>query len=267
MRPTPGNRDRRVRPDRFAGTHGRGRPELTGDQGMAGQVNRWLRDWESMMDGYLPGRGDLMMAGMQTAETVLGRPPVAVLDLGGGPGTTARKLLRRWPSSQVSVLDIDPVLLALARAAARAAAIRRADLGTARWRMTAGGPYDLVLAVMALHYFPEGRIRQLYPEIRRLLRPGGLLLVAEPMPEQASPNRRQPPDGLGPWQRWWRALAGHPALAQPMRERERVLAGQKSTQFVADLDWHQAAAWDAGYAESWLAWRRDDHALLAARNT
>jgi SAM-dependent methyltransferase len=176
-------------------------------------------------------------------------------------------LLRRWPSCEVSLLDFDPVLLALAQAAAPGAAIRRADLGTARWRLTADGPYDLVLAVTMLHYFPEGRVRQLYAEIRRLLRPGGLLLVAEPMPERALPARRDRPDGPDPWQQWWRNLAGHPAMARLMHERARVMAGRQSAEFVASAHWHHAAARDAGYAESWLAWRRDDHALLAARNT
>lgn len=37
--------------------------------------------------------------------------------------------------------------------------------------------------------------------------------------------------------------------------------------FVAGVGWHRAAAWDAGYAESWLVWHRGDHALLAARDT
>jgi SAM-dependent methyltransferase len=240
---------------------------MIGERGMASHVDRWLRRWESMMDGYLPGRGDLMMAGMHTAETVLGRPPARVLDLGGGPGGTTRKLLRRWPACEVSLLDLDPVLLALAQAAAPAAAIQRADIGTARWRLAAGGPYDLVLAVMTLHYFPAGRVRQLYAEIRRLLQPGGLVLVAEPMPERALPARRDRPDGPDPWQRWWSALAGHPAMARLMQERAQVMAGRHSAEFVASSDWHHAAARDAGYAESWLAWHRDDHALLAARNT
>lgn len=240
---------------------------MTGERGVAGDVDRWLRGWESMMDAYLPGRGDLLMAGMQAVETALGRPPATVLDLGGGPGTTARKLLRRWSASRVSVLDLDPVLLVLAEAAAPGARIRRADLGTGRWRTAAGGPYDLVLAVMTLHYFPEGRVRQLYAEIRRLLRPGGLVLVADSMPERHRGVRRDRPDSLEPWERWWAALASHPAMAGPMQQRANVMAGRRSAEFVAGPDWHRAAIRDAGYAESWLVWRRDDHALLAARNT
>lgn len=238
---------------------------MTGERGMAGNVGRWLRDWESMMDTYLPGRGDLMMAGMHTAEAALGRPPATVLDLGGGPGTTTRKLLRRWPASRVSLLDLDPVLLALAETAVPGATIRRADLGTARWCTTAGGPYDLVLAVMTLHYFPEGRVRQLYAEIRRLLRPGGLVLVADPMPERSARARQDRPDCPEPWEQWWRAVGDHPAMAWLMRQRAQVIGGRRPAEFVAGLDWHQDAIGDAGYAESWLVWRRDEHALLAAR--
>jgi SAM-dependent methyltransferase len=240
---------------------------MTPEDDVAGQVDRWLRDWECIMDAYLPGRGDLMMAGLQAVEAALRRPPTAVLDLGGGPGATARKLLSRWPGSRVTVLDIDPVLLRIAAVAAPGAAIRQADLATAWWRSAADGPHDLVLAAMTLHYFREGRVRQLYAEVRRLLRSGGMLLVADAMPEGSPRARQGRPDSHDPWQRWWQGVSRVPAMASLLDERARMLAGRSSAEFVAGPDWHRAAAWDAGYAESWLVWRRGDHALLAARNT
>jgi SAM-dependent methyltransferase len=240
---------------------------MIGERGVAGRAERWLRDWESMMDAYLPGRGDMTMAALLAVETALGRPPATVLDVGGGPGTTARTLLRRWPGSRVTVLDLDPVLQWLATQAAPAAVVRRADLGTARWFLGAGGPYELALAVMTLHYFPEGRVRQLYAEIRRLLRPGGVLLVADAMPQGSARVRLDRPDAPDPWDQWWGALAGDPALAGLLEQRARTLAGRSSAEFAAGVDWHRTAAWDAGYAETRLVWRRGDHTLLAARNT
>ncbi|MCW6004652.1 class I SAM-dependent methyltransferase [Micromonospora sp. CPCC 205371] len=233
----------------------------------ADRTDRWLRGWESMMDAYLPGRGDMMMVALQAVEAALGRPPSTVLDVGGGPGTTARALLRRWPGSRVTVLDLDPVLLHLATRGAPGAVVRPADLGTARWCLDAGGPYELALAVMTLHYFPEGRVRQLYAQIRRLLRPGGVLLVADAMPQPSPRVRPERPNGQDLWGQWWRALASDPAMAALLEQRARTLAGRSSAEFAASVEWHRAAASDAGYAESRLVWRRGDHALLAARNT
>lgn len=240
---------------------------MTPEPGADARVDGWLRDWESMMDSYLPGRAELMTAGARAVEAALGRTPSTVLDLGGGPGCTARGLLRRWPDCRVTVLDLDPVLLELARAAGPRVTAARADLGLARWPAPAGGPYEVVLAVMTLHYFPEQRVRQLYAEIRRVLRPGGVLLVADAMPERIAEVDADQPDESDRWGRWWRAVASDPAMAVLMVERTRALAGRGSAEFAASVDWHRVAAWDAGYAESWLVWRRGDHALLAARDT
>ncbi|MCX4471358.1 class I SAM-dependent methyltransferase [Micromonospora sp. NBC_01655] len=170
------------------------------------------------MRHYQPGRDDLLAAGLAAVETAHGRPPARVLDVGGGPGTTAEAVLRRWPDARVTVLDVDPALLALADTALPQVRTTRADISSPRWLQSAGGPYDLVLALMTLHYLPEDRIRDWYAEARHLLHPHGLLLVADAMPD--APATTPPQDnGDDPWTTWWSTLNEEPSTRSLLKER------------------------------------------------
>jgi trans-aconitate methyltransferase len=228
---------------------------------MSSKVNQWRQDWETMMQHYLPGRDELLAAGLDATEQALGRQPASILDIGGGPGTTAEAVLRRWPDTCVTVLDADPVLSALAEAALPQVTVRQADLNTAAWRSAAGGPHDLVLLVMTLHYLPEQRARRLYAEIRGLLCTGGTLLVADTVP--AGPQRQQHAPSPDTWERWWRAVLSDPAMAGPAERRLTALNGMASAEFVAAPAWHEDAAHAAGFATCRTVWRRDNHAVLA----
>ncbi|MGN9779663.1 class I SAM-dependent methyltransferase [Micromonospora sp. H33] len=227
-------------------------------------VARWRRDWETMMRHYQPGRDDLLAAGLAAAEQVLGHAPERVLDVGGGPGTTAEAVLRRWPGARVAVLDVDPALLALVDAALPQVRTVRADIASVGWLPPAGGPYDLVLALMTLHYLPEQRVRDWYAEARHLLRPGGLLLVGDAMPDAAICAQRQN-SGTDPWTEWWTALAEEPSTRSLLSERTAAISGLSCAEFVAPADWHRETARRAGFSEATVLYRRAGHALMAFR--
>ncbi|MFG3716031.1 class I SAM-dependent methyltransferase [Micromonospora sp. NPDC047730] len=227
-------------------------------------VARWRRDWETMMRHYQPGRDDLLAAGLTAVEQIHGRPPERVLDVGGGPGTTAEAVLGRWPDAHVTVLDVDPALLALADAALPQVRTVRADISSARWLPPAGGPYDLVLALVTVHYLPEQRIHDWYAEARHLLRPDGLLLVADAMPEAPVSPRRQG-CGTDPWIAWWTRLAEEPVMAPLLNERRAALSGLDPAEFVAPADWHGETARRAGFTHATALHQRAGHALMAFR--
>jgi trans-aconitate methyltransferase len=226
------------------------------------------------MASFMPGLGSFEVAMIAAAEAAGAGPPSAVLDLGGGPGLLADRLIARWPRSTVHLVDLDPVLLSLAEAAAPAGVIvRPGDLAASAWPGEIAGhcPVDLVTVVMTMHYLPEERARALYRDVRTVLRPGGLLVVADLMPHDDVPsvmNRLHPAAdeaaaGLA-WTRWWADIAAEPALQPQMRQRQALFADRPAAEFAPNERWHRAAAREAGFRESGVIWRCGAHAALIA---
>lgn len=225
------------------------------------------------MAGFLPGHDSLERAIATTTEAVLGRPPARVLDLGGGPGRFAERLSTRWPAARITLLDLDPVLLALARAALpHSVSVIGADLTCPSWPSATGAGYDLVTAVMAVHYLDAAPIRDLYRRARDILAPGGLLVIADVMPDDGLPsamNALIPPAGSAPgsadaWSRWWAALRESPSLRPLLTERAELFRDRPPAEFTAGVAWHAVAAREAGFGECGLIWREARHAALAA---
>ena len=105
-----------------------------------------------------------------------------LLDIGGGEGGFVRAALQRHPSLQGWVFDLPAV-------AERAQARLAGQFPDMRWRTLGGdfrsdplpGGADLITLVRVAHDHDDGQVRALLLSIRRALRPGGRLLLAEPL--------------------------------------------------------------------------------------
>lgn len=102
-----------------------------------------------------------------------------IIELGCGAAQMARKLLQRWPTTQLTGLEVDAVQHAknLARpqerltfVAAGAQAVPAPDAS-----------FDLALMLKSLHHVPMPLMAQALGEVARVLRPGGHLYVSEPV--------------------------------------------------------------------------------------
>ncbi|WP_127498917.1 class I SAM-dependent methyltransferase [Actinoplanes solisilvae] len=231
---------------------------------------RWRTSWDEVMTGFVPGLSSLEESWATATEAVLGRHPRCVLDLGGGPGVVAARMASRWPSARVTMIDLDPVLLTMARSCP-ALTVLDADLGEGEWTLAAGDGYDLVTAVMTVHYLRPERIRALYRRCRRVMSPGGLLVVADVMPDDGLPavmGALNPAPGEAAaelaWAQWWGEVASSPGFRPLMAARSEVFAGRVPANFAGDVGWHAAAARSAGFREAGVLWRDGRHAALAA---
>lgn len=113
-------------------------------------------------------------------EIDLASEPGLVLDLGCGFGKTTFSLKRRWPKAEVHGLDLAEPCLRLGRklASSRGHDIvwRQADMERLPY---ADGSVDLAVITMVLHEMPASAIANTLAECRRVLKPGGRLVMLE----------------------------------------------------------------------------------------
>ncbi|MBO4161362.1 class I SAM-dependent methyltransferase [Micromonospora antibiotica] len=238
------------------------------------QIVHWREAWFQVMEGFVPHLASLEETLCRIAEAAHGRAPRRVLDLGGGPGLLVERMARRWADVAATLMDIDPVLLALASGAlADEVRVLHGDLSTSGWVDRAGGGYDLVTVVMTLHYLPPVQARAFYADVRRCLAPGGLLIVADLMPDESLPSLMgaldPAPDEAAAelaWAQWWNDVGQAEQLRPLLGQRAAIFDNRLPAEFTAPGGWHAAAARDAGFGEAGIFWRCGRHAALAARD-
>lgn len=101
-----------------------------------------------------------------------------VLDIGCGTGTLAIAAAAR--GTTVTGIDPSPEMLARARSKARKAGVAVAfDEAAAEALPFDEGRFDVVLSTVMLHHLPRKEREACLAEVRRVLRPGGRLLLVD----------------------------------------------------------------------------------------
>ena len=111
-------------------------------------------------------------------ETVAAGGGVAVermLELGIGTGETARRMLARHPGARLTAIDSSPEMLDRARSAFPAADLRASRLEDP----LPEGPFDLVYSTLVVHHLDGAGKRDLFERIARVIRPGGVFVLAD----------------------------------------------------------------------------------------
>lgn len=103
-----------------------------------------------------------------------------VLDVGCGTATLLLRLHERVPAATLVGIDADPAILEIARRKAqRVGAPIELDTATASALLCADASFDRVLTTLALHHLTPDEKRAALGEIRRVLRPGGRLVIGD----------------------------------------------------------------------------------------
>ncbi|GAA4590271.1 class I SAM-dependent methyltransferase [Actinoplanes octamycinicus] len=230
----------------------------------------------------MPDREHRFDTMLTAVAAVTGGAPPRLLDLAGGTGSISLRTLARFPGARVTVLDQDPVLLAIAEGSLSGrATVIDADLGDAGWRAKLPHDgFDAVLTATALHWLPAERTSALYAEIREVLRPDGIFVNADYMPDEELPdfsrrladqaraerNARYAAGAALSWTDWWARAAADEALAGKVAERERIYPAGHAAEWNPPAAWHLDALRAAGYRECGLLWRGGtDAAVLGVR--
>ena len=108
-----------------------------------------------------------------------------LLDLGCGTGTLAIMAKQGWPQVRVVGMDLDPQILEIARRKIAAAGLDiPVQPGSATAPPFAPASFDRVVTTLMLHHLTTTEKQAALGAVRRLLRPGGELHIADWGPPQ-----------------------------------------------------------------------------------
>nr|GID86400.1 methyltransferase [Actinoplanes derwentensis] len=240
----------------------------------------WQESWDRQQQAFMPDREERFAAMLDAVAAVTEGDAPRLLDLAGGTGSISLRLLARFPRARVTVLDQDPVLMAIAGSSLRdRGSVIDADLSDSGWRAKLPAePFDAVLTATALHWLPADRISALYAEIREVLRPGGVFANADHMEDEDLPelseklrdhraaerDARYAAGAATSWPQWWDRAAADEQLAPKAAQRALVYpANRHHQEWNPPVTWHVEMLRQAGFREAGVLWRGGPDAAVA----
>jgi SAM-dependent methyltransferase len=176
--------------------------------------------------------------GISAAEWI-GRDPESVLDVGCNVGAWLADLARRYPGARLAGADMNEAAISVARAAVPAADIRRAGAEDLPFP---DGSFQYVTCIEVLEHLPAGLRGRAFAEMRRVLRPGGRLVLTVPH---------------AGWFGW--LDSNNVRLRLPRLYRRLVGRGLRDTSYSTagrDIEWHHHFATAELFALAGPGWRR-----------
>lgn len=241
-------------------------------------AQRWVDRWEQQQQRYAIDREERFTVIADVVEHVTaGHEVPRVLDLGCGPGSLPARLIKRLPKAEIVAVDMDPLLLALAHARhPDAARYVEAVIGEDGWTDALGlrEPVDAVVSTTALHYLPEPVLRRTYRQLTALLRPGGVLINADHLSQDAAGcaeiaefvgirrAERQRAFDHEDWEAWWSAVENEPELTELCAERRN--RGTTGSGCSVTLGRHVELLTEAGFGHAGPVWQVGNSYVLVA---
>ncbi|MFJ8532000.1 class I SAM-dependent methyltransferase [Streptomyces sp. NPDC093591] len=248
-------------------------------------AERWVERWERQQQRYAVDREErFTVIGDVVEQTVAGGPArPLVVDLGCGPGSLAARLARQLPHADIVGVDMDPLLLELARTH-HADAARYVDvvIGEEGWTtaLRLDRPLDAAVSTTALHYLGVDALYRVYRQLAALLRPGGVLVNGDHFPHDDARlaeltgcvGRRHAERGQAfaheDWASWWTAVAKDPELTDLLAERRRrqPQGGTADSAARLSVSAHQRLLRQAGFGHTGVVWQYGaSHVVVAIR--
>jgi SAM-dependent methyltransferase len=220
---------------------------------VAGHLNIRLDEYDSRIRTFIPDY-EAMLDAAADALGALDRASPHLVDLGTGTGALAARCLRRLPSATITLVDVDPDILAMAGARVGGEASRVARV-VGSFTDVALPPCDAFVGSLAFHHVRTvEEKRRFYGRCHGALRPGGMLVSADCCP---------PADALLAAQAYaaWRA---HMSGTYAANEADGYLAAWAAEDVYFPLPAEVSMMQDVGFSTD-VVWRRGMFAVIVAR--
>jgi ubiquinone/menaquinone biosynthesis C-methylase UbiE len=147
-----------------------------------GRVLHWVWLYDLLGTKMRKGRATLL-------QLAAPRPGEVVLDVGSGTGTLALAMAADTGAGAVTGIDPSPEMVERARRkAARSSSSVTFDVGVVEELPFADETFDLVTSSLMWHHLPNEIRGAALAEVRRVLKPGGRLVVMDFARESHSPT-------------------------------------------------------------------------------
>jgi SAM-dependent methyltransferase len=227
----------------------------------------WLERWEKMQERYNARRAERFSVIVELVGRTQGRPR-RIVDLGCGTGSLMVPLLRAFGNAEVVGVDLDPVLMSLARHRlkpfGKRARLVRTDLRSDGWVAALHGKAQAVVSATALHWLSARNLSALYRRIAGILDEGGIFLNADHVAAECSAvqsfyeaERREFSSSAevqetDDWDGFWREMS------KAWGEDLLALRGTISNEVIEEglpLSWHLRTLRAAGFSHAECYWR------------
>lgn len=237
---------------------------------------KWVARWDRMQEHYLVKRVERLKIIVHLIRETQ-HPVNAVLDLGCGTGSLMLSVLEAFPQAKSIGIDFDPIILWLAKARLESfgnrARVILADLRDITWLEAVQSQFDAVISATALHWFHPNQLSDLYRQVAKILRPGGIFLNADhvcsdrPEIQQAWKKHRskmlaqETNSDSDDWDSFWNEYSQ--ALGIDISNiNKRVIGGWKGgVEEGLPLAWHFDKLRESGFASVDCFWRCDCDAI------
>ncbi|MEI7254128.1 trans-aconitate 2-methyltransferase [Dickeya dadantii] len=152
-----------------------------------------MQDWNPEL--YLRFAGERTRPALELLSRISHPAPLAITDLGCGPGNSTELLHQAWPQARVTGVDNSSAMLQQARQRLPGCTFQEADI--ASWRPDT--PQDIIYANASLQWLADHD--QLLPTLIDNLAPGGVLAVQ--MPDTLSQPTHQLMRKIAAEGPWW----------------------------------------------------------------
>jgi SAM-dependent methyltransferase len=256
------------------------------------EARRWFERWEAQQDGIIGVREERFRVMLDVlGATFDADEAFTMVDLASGPAGISVRVLGQFPKARSVAVELDPVLLAIGRAAhgdhdGRLAWVEH-DLRDPAWAdevVAAAGQssVDVVLTATALHWIPTGALADVYRACSAMLRTGGLLVNCDNMDylseatvvrrvadrvraaERDAVSARSAAGAFEDWEQWWDAVAASPSLAEQNRERGERFAWRDRDEYRPGFAVHTALLREAGFDEVETVWQQFQNRVVVA---